>query len=235
MREETSMANAKPLHDAMDEISDTVGEQAFRKIRGDIVSGDLKPGQKLKLEQLKSKYGVSVSTLREILNRLTTEDLVVAEGQRGFEVSPASVDNLREVGDLRLVLENHALALSFAAGDLDWEADVVAAHHKLSSIEKALLGGDANRTFEWIKYDFAFHHALISACGSKSLLAIHQSIFDRFMRYHLLAVSFRGDGVSEDHKELFRLALERDVAGAQAKLAQHIHSGIDHILSTGRL
>ena len=37
MREETSMANAKPLHDAMDEISDTVGEQAFRKIRGDIV------------------------------------------------------------------------------------------------------------------------------------------------------------------------------------------------------
>ena len=63
----------------MDEISDTVGEQAFRKIRGDIVSGDLRPGQKLKLEQLKSKYGVSVSTLREILNRLTTEDLVVGD------------------------------------------------------------------------------------------------------------------------------------------------------------
>jgi DNA-binding GntR family transcriptional regulator len=176
-----------------------------------------------------------VSTLREILNRLTTEDLVLAEGQRGFEVSPASVDNLREVGDLRLVLENHALALSFAAGDLDWEAEVVAAHHKLSSIEKALLGGDEDRTAQWIKYDFAFHHAMISACGSKSLLAIHQSIFDRFMRYHMLAQSFRGGGVSEDHRELFELALARDVQGAQAKLASHIHLGIDHILSTGKL
>ncbi|WP_332718780.1 GntR family transcriptional regulator [Pelagibacterium mangrovi] len=225
----------RALGDSMDEITDTVGEQAFRRIRGDIISGELKPGQKLKLERLKSQYGVSVSTLREILNRLTTEDLVLAEGQRGFEVSPASVDNLREVGDLRLVLENHALALSFAAGDLDWEAEVVAAHHKLSSIEKALLGGDEDRTAQWIKYDFAFHHAMISACGSKSLLAIHQSIFDRFMRYHMLAQSFRGGGVSQDHRELFELALARDVQGAQAKLASHIHLGIDHILSTGKL
>lgn len=229
------MAGIRPVNDSMDEISDTVGEQAFRKIRGDIIGGVLKPGQKLKLERLKSQYGVSVSTLREILNRLTTEDLVLAEGQRGFEVTPASVGNLREVGDLRLVLENHALALSFAAGDLEWEADVVAAHHKLSAIEKALLGGDEDRTAQWIKYDFAFHHAMISACGSKSLLAIHQSIFDRFMRYHMLAQSFRGGGVAEDHRELFQLALARDIEGAQAKLASHIHSGIDYILSTGKL
>ena len=223
------------MHESVDEMSETVSEQAFRRIRSDIVSGALRPGQKLKLEQLKGRYGASVSTLREILSRLTTEDLVIAEGQRGFEVSPATVANLREMGDLRLVLENHALALSFAAGDLDWEAEVVAAHHKLATIEKALLAGAADRTFEWIKYDFAFHHALISACGSKSLLALHQSIFDRFMRYHLLAASFRGNGVAADHKDLFRMALERDVAGAQTKLAGHIHQGIDHILNTGKL
>lgn len=229
------MSVIRPLNESADEITDTVGEQAFRRIRGDIISGALKPGLKLKLERLKSQYGVSVSTLREILNRLTTEDFVIAEGQRGFEVSPASVDNLREVGDLRLVLENHALALSFAAGDLDWEANVVAAHHRLSTIEKALLAGEADRTAEWIRYDFAFHHALIAACGSRSLLAIHQSIFDRFIRYHMLAQSFRGGGVSEDHQELFRLALARDVEGAQTKLAAHIHSGIDHILSSGKL
>lgn len=229
------MASTRLMNDSMDDISDTVGEQAFRRIRGDIIAGALRPGQKLKLERLKSQYGVSVSTLREILNRLTTEDLVVAEGQRGFEVAPASIDNLREVGDLRLVLENHALALSFSAGDLDWEADVVAAHHKLSSIEKQLLAGDADRTQQWINYDFAFHHAMIAACGSKSLLAIHQSIFDRFMRYHMLAQSFRGGGVSDDHRELFQLALARDIEGAQAKLASHIHLGIEYILSTGKL
>src|SRR5690554_2217984 len=132
------MADPRALEGTMDIVADTVGEITFRKIRGDIIAGTLQPGQKLKLEQLKSKYAVSVSTLREILNRLTTEDLVVAEGQRGFQVSPATKANLREMGDLRLVLENHALEMSFAMGDLDWEAQVVAAHHKLSSIEKAL-------------------------------------------------------------------------------------------------
>jgi GntR family transcriptional regulator, carbon starvation induced regulator len=230
------MAGNGPVTEGMDEKTDTVGDMAFRRIRSDIISGKLLPRQKLKLERLKIQYGVSVSTLREILNRLTTEDLVLAEGQRGFEVSPASEENLREMGDLRLVLENHALALSFAAGDLNWEADVVAAHYKLASIEKSLMTGSSpDRTFEWIKYDFAFHNALIAACGSKSLLAIHQSIFDRFMRYHMLAASFRGRGVADDHRELFQLALARDVAGAQAKLTAHIKVGMEYIVSTSKL
>lgn len=224
----------KAMSVSVEEVTDTVGEVAFRKLRGDIISGTLAPGQKLKLERLKSQYGVSISTLREILNRLTTEDLVLAEGQRGFEVSQASAENLREVGDLRLLLESHALAQSFASGDLEWEAQLVAAHHKLATIERALVAGAENRTLDWIKYDFAFHHALISACGSRSLLDIHQSIFDRFMRYHLLAASFR-DGVLDDHKELFELALARDTKKAQQKLASHIQLGMEHILRTGRI
>ncbi len=65
--------------------------------------------------------------MRELLNRLASEGLVVAEAQRGFEVAPASATEFREIAALRLLLEGHALALSFAAGDLDWEARVVAA------------------------------------------------------------------------------------------------------------
>ena len=53
----------------------------------DIVFGRLPPGKKLKLDTLKADYGPSVSTLREILNRLSSERLVVAEGQKGFEVA----------------------------------------------------------------------------------------------------------------------------------------------------
>ena len=75
----------------------TVGESAYRKIRSDIVFGRLRPGRKLKLDRLKADYGASVSTLREILNRLHSERLVVAEGQKGFEVAPVSIANLREI------------------------------------------------------------------------------------------------------------------------------------------
>lgn len=221
-----------------DEIDDaagagTVGETLCRRIRGDIIAGTLRPGQKLTLDKLRSQYGASVSTLREILNRLTTEDFVVAEGQRGFEVAPATAAGLREVGDLRLLLECHALDLSFAAGDLEWEGRVVAAHHKLSSVERQLLDGNRQRTPEWIAYDWAFHNALISACGSRLLMKTHGSVFDRFLRYHMLAASFRGPAVSQDHEALFKLAMARDAAAAKARLAEHVNLGIGHVLSTG--
>jgi GntR family carbon starvation induced transcriptional regulator len=215
--------------------AETVGDAAFRQIRNDIIHGVLRPGDRLTLEKLKQRYAVSISTLREILTRLASESFVLAEGQRGFEVAPASEADLRELGELRLLLESHALGLSFSAGDLEWEGRVVAAHHKLAAIERQLLAGDFKRTPEWIVYDRSFHEALISACGSRSLMAMHTSVFDRFLRYHMLADSFRGRAVSNDHKALLELALERDAAGAQVMLAVHVQKGIEHVLSTGTL
>jgi DNA-binding GntR family transcriptional regulator len=89
--------------------AETAGEKAYRRIRTDIIFGRLAPGQKLKLDGLKEAYGVSVSTLREMLNRLTAEGLIVAENARGFEVASVSAQNMKEVANLRQLLECHAL------------------------------------------------------------------------------------------------------------------------------
>ena len=67
--------------------NDSVSDKAYGRIRTDIIFGKLAPGEKLKLDGLREDYGASVSTLRELLNRLASEGLVVAEGQRGFEVA----------------------------------------------------------------------------------------------------------------------------------------------------
>src|SRR6266545_604035 len=104
------------------EDQEAVGDDGYRRIRTDIVFGRLRPGQKLRLEGLKEDYGVSVSTLREILNRLAAEGFVLAEGRRGFEVAPISAENLRELAELRLLLEQHAMGVSFANADVEWEA-----------------------------------------------------------------------------------------------------------------
>ncbi len=144
-------------------IVETAGEKAYRRIREDIVSGVLQPSQRLRLDGLKETYGVSISTLRELLNRLTSEGLIVAEGARGFEVAPISVQNFKEVANLRQLLEIHALEELFAAGDMDWEGRVVAAHHKLSLVESRMLAGNRAGADAWKRYDFEFHHALLSA------------------------------------------------------------------------
>jgi DNA-binding GntR family transcriptional regulator len=217
------------------DASETVSDVVFRQIRQDIISGALPPGAKIKLEQAKDRYSIGISSLREILSRLTTENLVVAEGQRGFEVCPASRQELLELADLRIVLETHAIALSFAEGNLEWEGRIVAAHHRLAAAEKKLLAGDVSRTIDWVRYDWEFHQAIVSACNSSTLMATLSSVFDRFLRYHMLAESFRGKSVVDDHKHLFDLAIQRDVEGAAAVVRRHVQSGVEHVLKSGRI
>jgi DNA-binding GntR family transcriptional regulator len=209
---------------------ETVGETAYRRIRADIIFGVLPPGQKLKLEKVSEVYGTSISTLRELLNRISSEGLIIAEGQRGFEVAPVSADEFQQVASLRLLIENHAMEQSFAAGDLDWEGRVVSAHHKLAVMERRMLGGDQPDQELWKRCDWDFHHALISACGSDVLLDTHASIYDRYLRYQMIAVVFRGEIAAREHQALLESALARDSRRAQDILVSHIQGCVDHAL-----
>ena len=210
---------------------ETIGETAYRRIRSDIVFGRLAPGEKLKLDRVSEAYGVSISTLRELLNRLCSEGLTVAEGQRGFEVAPVSAEDFREVAAMRQLLECHALEQSFRAGDLDWEGLVVAAHHKLSVMEKRMMAGDRSEPEIWKRCDWQFHHALISACGSKVLLDTHAAIYDKYLRYQMVAVIFRGEIAAVQHQKLLECALARDFAAARKILVDHIQGCVEHALA----
>jgi DNA-binding GntR family transcriptional regulator len=213
----------------------SIGETAYRRIRADIIFGRLAPGQRLKLDLLRENYGVSISTLRELLNRLASEGLIEAEGQKGFAVTSVSAVNLREIAAMRLLLEGHALAQSFAAGDMEWEGRVVAAHHKLALMERRMLAGDRADPEAWKRYDWEFHHALISACGSRVLHETHAAIYDKYLRYQMIAVVFRGEVAAREHKLLLDCAMARDVERATAILAVHVNACVDHTATTGRL
>lgn len=216
-------------------LPDTVGDQIYHRLRTDIIFGRLEPERKLRLEQLRGHYAVSVATLREVLLRLVSEGLIRFETQKGFEVAPISARDLREISDMRILLECHAVEASFAAGDIEWEAGVVAAHHKLSRMEAKMLAGDRSVSEIWKRYDREFHVALIAACGSQELLATHDRIFDRFLRYQVLLVMFRGSVAAEEHHELLDCALRRDITRAQALLTRHIGACIDYTVEHGLL
>jgi DNA-binding GntR family transcriptional regulator len=215
--------------------NETVAESSYRRIRADIIFGRLAPAQKLKLESLKETYETSVSTLREILNRLSSEGLVVAEGQRGFEVSPVSATDLREIAALRLLLETHALEQSFEYGDVEWEARLVSAHYKLSRMERVMATGDTGQAEDWKRYDWEFHQALISACGSKLLMEMHSVVFDKYLRYQMVALSYRGEIAAKEHQQLLDAALRRDQQMAKQVLTVHIEDGVEHALARNAL
>lgn len=216
-------------------VSGTIGDTILPRIRSDIIRGSLPPGHRLRLERLRQSYGASVTTLREILSRLVAEGFVRAEGQRGFEVAPICIADLRELGEIRILLETHALGRSLDQGRLDWEARVVSAFHMLQSTEGQLIGGDVSKVEAWVQYDWNFHRAIVSACDMPVLLASHANVFERYIRYHLLALDFRGAPAAREHEQLRDLVLGRKLTEASALLAAHIRAGMEHVIASGRI
>lgn len=215
--------------------NETISESSYQRIRADIIFGRLAPGQKLKLESVKEAYETSISTLREILNRLSSEGLVIAEGQKGFSVSSMSIADLKETAALRLLLETHAMEQSFALGDVEWEARLMSAHYKLDRMESVMASGDRTQAESWKHYDSEFHQALISACGSKLLMETHAAVFDKYLRYQMVALSYRGTVAAKEHQQLLDAALKRDADTAKHVLAAHIQGGVEHALAKGSL
>ena len=215
----------------MGKHQNTVGSSTYEKIKHDIIFGELAPGSKLKLDMIKTKYEASVSTLRETLNRLASEGFVLAEEQRGFFVTKVSKDDLTEVAKLRVLLECHALKTSLENGDADWEGNLVAAHHKLQLMEKKMISGDTSEKETWKRYDWEFHLAVIQACNSRNLLELHSTLYDKYLRYQMLVLTFRGDEAAQEHHNIFQAALNKNASVAADLLEEHILNSLEHTLA----
>ncbi|MCY4555169.1 MAG: GntR family transcriptional regulator [Chloroflexi bacterium] len=209
----------------------TVGSSTYQKIKRDIIYGVLTPGSKLKLKTLKGRYSASFSTLREALNRLSSDGFVESPEQRGFFVKQVSREDLIEIAELRVLLECHAIEKSVIIGDNNWEGNLVAAHHKLHIVEMRMLAGDLSERELWKRYDWEFHLALIEACKSTNLLSLHSILYDKYLRYQMLMLSYRGESAVEEHRAIFKAALERDAAGAKRCLEDHIRNGLADTLA----
>jgi DNA-binding GntR family transcriptional regulator len=104
---------------------------------------------------------------------------------------------------------------------------VVAAYHKLQQMERRMISGDDSIGKEWKRYDWEFHQALISACGSKMLMDTHAAIFDKYLRYQMISLTFRGQVAADEHRQMRDAALARDTLAAQTVLRKHVEAGVE--------
>ena len=87
--------------------------------------------------------------------------------------------------------------------------------------------GDRSGTEQWKMHDWQFHQALISACGSKTLMETHAAAFDKYLRYQMIALSYRGDIAEKEHRQLLDCALKRDAKTACEVLIRHVAGGVE--------
>jgi DNA-binding GntR family transcriptional regulator len=206
----------------------TVASQLMGRLRTEILRGDLAPGAKLNLEELKTRFKVSLSPLREALSRLGADGLVQVEDQRGYWVAPISGDDLAEVTRLRMEFESLALREAIARGGPAWEAGVVAAWEAL----KSEAGDGAARDMPaWEAAHRRYHFTLLSACGMPLLLRFIANLHDLSDRYRrLFLLAHPGDrDVPGEHQRIMEAALERQPEVATALLRQHIQRTGDNV------
>ena len=211
----------------------TLSEQAFQVLRGDVLSGRHAPESKLKVDALQQRYGFSSSPLREALNRLVQEGLVKADERRGFRVTPISPSDLADITKMRLMLDIPALQESISAGDDAWEAQIVAAFHRLEKIESRLPQGPVVLDAEWSQRHRDFHMTLIAACPSERQLSWSMSLFDQAERYRHFAARNRTVSKKKDdeHRTLMKAVLRRNSETAAALLSEHIRSTQTNVMA----
>jgi DNA-binding GntR family transcriptional regulator len=205
---------------------DTLSEQLIVRLRGDLIEGRLPPNQRLRMGGLEQRYGMSSSPLREALNRLVEEGLVVADQRRGFSVASMSLEDLDEITRMRVLLDPAALADSIAQGDRNWECEVVARFHRLEAIERDLGDQAVRLTDDWTDAHRQFHLSLLGACRSSRHRRWCASLFDQAERYRRLAARHRSTPRSKaaEHRELMDYVLARRVAAATEFLSAHIQA-----------
>jgi DNA-binding GntR family transcriptional regulator len=214
----------------------TLQEQVYQKVRGDILAGKLRPGQRLKLAGLREEHHVSLSVVREALTRLAEQKLLRLQPQQGFEVASLSVPDILDLTAVRVAIEGLALRRSIAHGDLAWEARLVAAHHTLAHTPREDRAEDGSRRVSeaWAAAHAVFHATLIDACGSPILRDICRSLYDasEFYRRWTFSVSRGPRNVPDEHRTLLELAIARDTERAVALLAEHFESTTRTVLDS---
>lgn len=209
----------------------TLMSSVYDRLRSDIVDGELRPGARLRFDELKDSYGVGLSPLREALTRLAAEKLVVLEEHKGFRVAPISRSDLTDLLFMRQEVESLAISRSIAHGDDQWESAVVAAIHALG--KRASLTPDGHIDPEWETRHRAFHDSLVAACDSPRLLLYRCQLTDHADRYRKLSHHYSASGRDHlaEHCALSDAVVARDTETANKLIRLHLSRTVEIIMA----
>jgi len=118
-----------------------------------------------------------------------------------------------------------ALKRSIAAADLDWEARVVGAHHKLSKVEELVEAEPEIYGEPWERANQEFHEALVSNCHSRWLRLYLRAMYVMSRRYRMLSLKtkpFPRSQSANEHRRILDAAIKHDSERASQLLADHI-------------
>ena len=204
----------------------TAPEVVADYIRDAIHRNELRPGQQLQQEELAAKFGISRIPVRDALRQLQGEGLVDLYPNRGAFVANPGLEELREVFELRILLEVHALKIAvpqYTKEDLEI----------CSSLQTQMES--ATTQSEYWRVDQEFHAALYSPSRQPRTLGLIENLRGVVNRYYFLYLR-AGDCTEEcrkEHRQILRACQKRDVTGAAVALEKHLRNALRDVEAAG--
>ncbi len=194
------------------------------RLRDAILEGEFPPGTPLRAEELAQRWQVSPTPVREALARLAGVGFVELRPQRGARVAEASIRDVEEVYELRMLLEPVALAESLGRADDELRAEI---DRTCTDYEIALRS--ARPLGELFAIHRAFHAALLSRCPNVRMLELIDGLAEHAQRFQVLAIGApRGHhDVIAEHRTLCDHAVNGRVDAAVEFLRDHLQTTVD--------
>jgi DNA-binding GntR family transcriptional regulator len=204
---------------ASDELADLLATS--------VVSGELKPGERLIEADLATRFNVSRGPVRSALSTLQRLGLVETLPRRGMVVVELTASDVRDLYEVRIALERAAVERLTTSSDVDWST----LRGKIEELEDAdRKGSSAAAT----KSSLGFHHNLCTLAGNKRLLRAWEAHSDLIKLAIWMRQSAGGttatDPLLHDHRELVDALVARDSARAASLIVSHLEATRDDLV-----
>ncbi|MFZ7133568.1 MAG: GntR family transcriptional regulator [Eubacteriales bacterium] len=195
-------------------------EIVFTTMREAIINGDFKPSQRLMEVQLAEKMGVSRTPVREAIRKLELEGLVVMVPRKGAYVAGLSSEDVKEVVEIRCVLEGLAAKL---AAQKSTSEDI----EKMKSIIENFEYATKNKRIpDLISYDSDFHEVIYQAAKNGKLIQMINGLREQVQRFRVAYFTqfHNTDILLEEHKNLLKAIINKDSELARKVAENHINT-----------
>lgn len=212
---ELKLDNYKPLR-----------EIVFESIRGAIISGVLKPGERLMEVQLAEKLGVSRTPIREAIRKLELEGLVIMMPRKGAYVADLSIKDITDVLEIRASLEGLASGLA-ALRITDEEIEEL----EMTAVQfnQAIEEGNFDAI---VQKDIEFHDRIFKATRNEKLLQINNNLREQVQRFRIMYInkSNKSKDLAKEHYEIAEAISNRSIDLAEKLAKTHIENAENYIL-----
>lgn len=199
------------------------------RLREMVVSGELRPGTRLRQQELADQFEVSPTPVREAIRQLETEGYLTSTPHVGVQVADVRRDGPAEVYEIRRLLEGRLAAEAAVRAS---EADVAWLRRAAAEFDEAVAKND---TVEARRINYRFHRRIWELADHHLTLEIVNSLWAKFPWDLLDYVPGRGERSRHEHEALVDAIAAHDPAGAEAALASHIASGQKDFLASADL